>query len=471
MFSPLFLPFYQQGSGKDYSWKSLRDYYRRLFSHPFCLGIFSHIPETMQNISTFFQSDTIDRKLYSSRIGLSAASLPTDRLPGKGPVATPTFFFCNSAHQNPANFWKRGGHIVLRFWKEYRTGGKTGYLFLRCERPSDQDLTAYGVDPEFLRQENGKSLFWIENFLTNSEMNALMAAAHFFLLPSLGLHSASILQAMALGSVPVVTDTLGTSRYIVDDQNGLILKGVWAHNWKKDTEADVFMDTYRKDESLDTKLVSQLSHRVIPLIEKPDAYHIIQANTMAAYERSFSGEDFCTDFWSAVGSLYEKRLAASEKSPEPFGWNRSDYPGDHCPAECFLGPADWSRVFESCPQPVLKLYTGFGSVYELAGAFLCLNNKGWIGKPKMDLHDWSVLSEFLDKKRYSLHYAVSLEEAVGNLFENMDRKGKRSYPWSHPAKESIKAFLGEEYSRDVKNVYRRFSAAFWNLKRFFPMGH
>ncbi|HJZ11677.1 MAG TPA: hypothetical protein VJ521_05985, partial [Acidobacteriota bacterium] len=213
-FAPVFLPFAQQGSGGLEKHQEIRKHYRGIFSSPLCLGIFSHIPETLKSLSRFFPDPDIDRKLFSSRIGLSANAFVDPGPPRKPSLSRPKFLFVNSANQNPRNFFHRGGHIVLRFWKEFKTNGRDGFLMLRCAKPSERDLLDYDVDTSFLSAETGRSIVWIEDYLANHELNALMASSHFFLLPSASLHSVSIMQAMNLGTIPVVTDTVGTSVYV-----------------------------------------------------------------------------------------------------------------------------------------------------------------------------------------------------------------------------------------------------------------
>ncbi|MEY3289273.1 MAG: hypothetical protein RLZZ419_1515, partial [Pseudomonadota bacterium] len=171
-FAPVFFPFAQQGSGGFKNHEKLRDYYRQIFANPLCLGIFSHIPETLENLSRFFEDTDIDQKLFSSKIGLSLTTIAETDLPEKPPISRPTFLFVNSANQNPKNFFLRGGHIVLRFWKEFITNGRDGLLMLRCKKPSAEDLLEYGIDLSFLKTETGRSIIWAEDYLANHEMNA-----------------------------------------------------------------------------------------------------------------------------------------------------------------------------------------------------------------------------------------------------------------------------------------------------------
>ncbi|WP_163068497.1 hypothetical protein, partial [Acinetobacter baumannii] len=78
-------------------------------------------------LSRFFANPEIDKKLFSSKIGLSSSAVDPRDYPQKR-LDEPRFLFINSAHQQQANFFNRGGHVVLRFWKEFRCAGRTGRL-------------------------------------------------------------------------------------------------------------------------------------------------------------------------------------------------------------------------------------------------------------------------------------------------------------------------------------------------------
>ena len=440
MFAPVFFPFHHQGTGRFGSLEPLRNYFAEMFSHPLCLGIFSHIPETIKSFGRFFQSKSIDRKLRHSKIGLSTISIPIEPLPNKGSLASPKFLFFNSAHQNPSNFWGRGGHIALRFWKEFLASGKNGSLYLRCARPREKDLLDHGVDVEFLRCEEGRSIFWIEKYLSNNELNSLTAQAHFFLLPSISLHSASIMQALAFGAVPVVTDTVGTSRYVVDDQNGIVLKGVFLNIWRVDPETGVLFDTYRQNEALDKELVGQLVRKILALLNAPNHYERIRSNAITSFRENFSGNAFSSDFWSSVNECYAEHSNASQQSERAVLPRRLSTESDLVLSDCFLGEQDWSRVFESCPQPVLKFYSGFHSIYELGGAFLRLDSEKGVGTPKMGLHDWSPLKKYSIAKSHSLVYARDFEDAVGGIFEQFNSRNDRR-GLLFPLKKSVKTVI------------------------------
>ena len=233
-FAPVFIPFVRGWNGSIGNHEGLREHYREILSHPLCLGIFSHVPETLRAFSLFFSDPVIDSKLFPSRTGLSAEAFLDHDPEQKPPLSRPRFLFINSSNQNVANFFHRGGHLVLRFWKRFTASGRDGLLILRCGKPGDMELRKYGVDVSWVNAEIGRSIIWAQDYLARHEMNSLMANAHFFLLPSASLHSTSLMEAMRAGTIPVVSNTVGTSVYVNDEEHGILLHGMGREPWHKD---------------------------------------------------------------------------------------------------------------------------------------------------------------------------------------------------------------------------------------------
>ncbi len=393
-FMPVFFPFSQQGGGTIAQAQAMRAHYEQIFSSPLCLGIFSHIPHTLAELSRFFHSPVIDQKLFPSRIGLSGKALPRASADKPAPGSAPSFLFINSANQNPANFLHRGGHIVLRAWPTILARYPGAKLLLRCGRPEDALLAAHGVDPDFLACEQGRSVIWIEEFLTHHELNRLMGRVNFFLLPSISLHSVSIMQAMALGAVPIVSDTIGTSRYVTHGKNGIVLQGVVSAHFAPDPETGILVDHYDRSPELDDSLVAQVLDHVMALLGEPAAYATLRAGAMAHAAAEFSGAAFAAEFWQQLRELAAK--APAVPASVPFG-------GIASLRHCLVTMPDWPRIFESVPQPMPRIYTGVGKVTELGGAFLhCKPVAG------MHLHDWSALAEFCRQGGIQLTFAPSI---------------------------------------------------------------
>jgi hypothetical protein len=402
MFAPVWFPFSQQGSGMLERAGEIREYYRSIFGNPLCLGIFSHVPETLRALSRFFSDPSIDHKLFSSRIGLSANAVFDLTLPKKPSLQCPRFLFMNSANQYPSNFFRRGGHIVLRFWKEFLADGRDGLLMLRCAKPSDEDLREYGVDVSLVRAQTGRSIIWGQDYLANHEMNALMASAHFFLLPSASLHSVSIMQAMALGAIPVVTDTVGTSVYVTDNVNGMVLQGMRDAIWHRDASTGIMVDRYHRTPDLDNSMVTQLTTRVCALLDRPDAYWNMHSGMISHAQDQFSGQAFSDDFWNTVSALYQRYYESSVP--------RSSIPNQEQLSllDCKVRSDEWARIFESSPHQMLRINTGYGVVWEMGGTLIQA-----YGDPPFEPNDWSVLAQYCTAGAPQVTFAHTLEELGG----------------------------------------------------------
>ena len=421
LFIPVQFPFDHQETGSLDRHEEIREHYRSIFANPLCLGIFSHIPETLQAFRAFFSDPIIDQKLFRSRIGLSEKALLDLTLPQKTALSRPRFLFVNSARENPANFFRRGGHIALRFWKNFLAEGNDGLLILCCAKPTDKDLSEYGVDVSFLQAQIGRSIIWGQDYLANHEMNALIAGSHFLLLPSASLHSASIIHAMMVGTIPVVTDTVGTSEYVTDNVHGIVLHGIRDAIRHKDAAAGILVDRYCRTTDLADSLVSQLTSRVGVLLDAPDTYRNMRDRIIAYAQDQFSGQAFSDHFWSTVSDLYHrdiKYVSRRKVSPIHVGARSLD---------CTVQDDGWARVFESPTQPMLRINTGLGVVWELGGAMIQA-----YGNPRIDLNDWSVLAQHYNPDAPQTTFANSLEELggkyLGKYLHPVELRGEGARP-------------------------------------------
>ncbi len=400
-FAPIFFPFAHQGTGSLVSPDALRTHYAGLFEDPLCLGIFSHLPDTLADISRFFRSSIIDRKLISSPIGLCGKDDTKLNREEKGALTEPTLLFINSANQNPDNFFRRGGHLALRCWQTLMGDSHAGKLILRCARPSDEALQAHGVDLSWLRQHTQTNILWIENFLSSAEIEELMDAAHFMLLPSASLHSVSIMQAMWAGAIPVVSDTIGTDLYVRDGKDGILLKGVRAANWSVDQASGVLVDRYADNAQTDTDLVDQMVTRIGDLLTQPSKFNALRKTMQDRAALDFNGRNFSQKFWQRVSEEYRHFLSAGRVTPRQLPKLKPD-------SVCFLDSSEWPRLFRSAPQPVSQLHTGRGKVTELGGCFIASP-----GPYALKLNDWSPLAEYVTEGSPHLYCARTIKELGG----------------------------------------------------------
>lgn len=399
-FPPIFFPVVRAEAGSVQVSDDLRKYYRSLFVNPLCQGIYSYIPETLDGLSDFFSDPMVDRKLVKSKVGLSKFSVDPSQFGPKKSLAMPTFVFTNSANQMPSHFFNRGGHVVLQFWKDLRCTGRNGRLVLRCRKPDDEALRSHGVDLAFVRHELGRSILWDEAYLTNQELNALIADAHFFLLPSTALHSASILRAMTLGTVPILTDTPGTSVFVTDRESAIVLKGVREAILQAES-CNQPIDQFDQTHELVASLAKQLMVRVTEVIDSRDTYLALSHKTASRARVQFSGDSFASDFWQSVKE--KANVNGSVLVPS-------------CMAElttslrsCMIDRSGWSRVFESSTYPMQLLDTGASKVFEFGGATVLLS-----GEAAPVMNDWSVFAQYFNPGGLNAAFAESLIE-LGDL--------------------------------------------------------
>lgn len=405
-------PFIQNGGGCPFELQEeMKVHFRDMFANPMCLGIFSHVPETLEAFRRFFSNPIIDRKLFHSRVGLSEEAVSGLDLRRNVVLPRSRFLFLSSASSNPSEFFRRGGHITLRFWERYLTEGRVGLLILACRKPSDQDLSAYGVDVSLVRAQTGRSIVWGADYLSDHEVNGLLASAHVLLMPSESLDSVLVMRAMKLGSIPVVIDAVGTSVYVTDNENGIILQGVRAAMVDTDAGTDGIQDRTGKLQGVDDSLVSQMATRIGALLERPQVYDAMRQRMMTYAHDQFSGKAFSESFWKTVSDLYHG--------------NRGSFPGHGAAPvqtqialqDCTMEGTDWARVFECPSQPTLKINTGLGTVWRLGGAMIHA-----YGSPHIERNDWSVLAQYYKSGAPRITFANTLEELAGKYLYTVEHR-------------------------------------------------
>lgn len=407
-FMPIFFPFLQQEPSLDIFEEPVKKFYLDLFAHPLCLGIFSHIPETLENFRQYFSSKLINEKLFHSAIGLSQTGSKKIKFSNKPSLATPKFLFTNSTYQAPSSFFLRGGHIILKFWQEFIGQQRVGQLILRCIKPTDQELSKHNVDLSFIRDQEGKSILWIQDYLSISEQRALMTSANFFLLPSYTLHSASILEAMNSGTIPIVTDTVGTSVYIQDNENGVILTGVRSALWHTNPNTNLLLEQGKVTSELEHTMVNQLTKKIFALLDNAASYKRIQNNTIKHASRHFSGTQFANIFWSKVNDLYQQYCSNTVLAN--VGATKSiDY------SNCLI-QQDWARIFDSATQPLIRLCTGKNYVVELGGTYIHISHPRH--HTQLPLQALSVVSPYYNPSTcFPIQFAYRIHD-LGALYLN-----------------------------------------------------
>lgn len=234
--------------------------------------------------------------------------------------------------------------------------------------------------------------------------------------------------------------------YVTDGENGIVLYGVREKVRPRDGETDRLLDRYERWPELDNLLVEQIVNRVCALLDEPEAYWDVHRRTLTHARQQFSGEKFALDFWKSVSDLYAQFQPASIT-----GETRSDRP-DRSLSECTIPSDGWGQVFESSPQPMLRIKTEFGTVWELGGAMVQA-----YGNPRIELNDWSVLAQYYKPNAPPVTYANTLEELEGTYLHPIGgrREGVRRklVRW---ISKTLRPFpVLYHYAAQVLTVYRR----------------
>jgi predicted nucleic acid-binding Zn-ribbon protein len=144
---------------------------------------------------------------------------------------TPIFIFNNSAHQHPNSLVLRGGVFaihILDIVRRERPGAKLLFVGSHAQRLFSEP---WGPGESILKHEsvreildrNRDNIIWISGWLSEHALDRLFSSARFFLLPSIDLHTSSVLRAMGQGCIPIVSNAYGISELISQRRNGIIL--------------------------------------------------------------------------------------------------------------------------------------------------------------------------------------------------------------------------------------------------------
>jgi glycosyltransferase involved in cell wall biosynthesis len=223
-----------------------------LLERPNCRGIITHVRATADGISKLFRSETISRKTTYIRMGIRT---PTEWQRHQ-PSSTLNLLFLNSWHQEPNSFYLRGGLDVLEAFAMLHSSYPELRLTLRTRLPPD-------LAPRYRRIIEDTGVSVLDQFLPPDRMHELLLWNHIFLLPSARIHIMSVLQAMAYGLVPVVSDGWGMTEYVEQGRNGLVVGGRYGKvAWNDEQNGmlrEHYAPMYHCDQQVTQNLVNELS--------------------------------------------------------------------------------------------------------------------------------------------------------------------------------------------------------------------
>lgn len=263
-FLPIFMPTAFQGSANPKDLANVKQIYQKLFCSNECLAIFSHVPLTLSEIDLFFDDERISQKLIyiplapSSLFGNLAQTTcsrdPNDKI---------TYLFSSSFSKANADkqFLLRGGIASVDFAaKRLAECANSQFTFL-CQKPSEELLASYGIDcTSLVTYERLGKMIWIQNRLTTTEISEQFQKSDFFLLPSANLHSASLTQALASGTIPICLKVPQTISLLPQSPPVIWLRDI-QETFINKTKDGFFIDDHVKyqDTECQTEIANQLS--------------------------------------------------------------------------------------------------------------------------------------------------------------------------------------------------------------------
>ena len=221
-FPSLFMPFMFTGQthGVDLPGSDFFRLVRAQLESPQCVRIFSHMRGSLEILSRCLASPAIDAKLHHVPLGIECPD-PARWQAKFAPGSRLRILFTNSLHQDPRSFYLRGGHHLLE-----------AFVRLRRQHPEAELTVLSSVPDDLLQRFAPRDLIgvnWISQRVDDAALENLFLAHQLFALPAAGLHSYSLLRALAHGCIPIVSDAPGYEEYTEGIEHAVFtLRGVRA---------------------------------------------------------------------------------------------------------------------------------------------------------------------------------------------------------------------------------------------------
>ena len=256
---------------------------RTLVTAPNCRGILTHVKRTAEDLPVLFKSPELARKIHYAPLGLdmpadmwTAAATAMAAKDAKRPEDEVVFLFTNSWHQAADSFAKRGGIEVI-----------VGFLTLLMRRPNCR-LILRSTLPDYLDaglREHVRAHPRIEIYedtIPDAALYDLLFRADVFLIPSMHLHTISMLRAMATGGVVVTTDAVAIEEFVTHGETGFVLPA-----WKNvvywdDRERGLVREADASNRQTNGTLAANLLMTMEHLVLNPDLRVQLRAKARAA---------------------------------------------------------------------------------------------------------------------------------------------------------------------------------------------
>lgn len=285
-FLPIFSPFFEEGPLDRQKLADVRSLYGRLFESEACLGIASHLKDTIRQLKEFFQSPAIEDRLMHMPIGLDRSCVATV---SEKPDPISFLYQGDFGSRPQGSFAARGGIAALELALDLLSERADVVFYFHTRRPTDTALASYGLNMPQLKRHEGLEILWIENPLPTPLQGRLIGRCHFMLLPTSALHSASIMAALANGAVPVVTDTVATDVHVEDRVNGIVIPGGRPALRKLDDLLRPLFDGNSFPPQENRRLAAEMAARIREVMRSPGFVNELSEAGRATARQHFDG--------------------------------------------------------------------------------------------------------------------------------------------------------------------------------------
>ena len=400
-FLPIFMPYAFQGSGFKTNVDKIRKSYQDIFASPNCLGIFSHIKETLQEIDNFFDCPAIRHKMHFSPFipPKQFTTLGNENAPVKSFNGKMRYLFTSSAARNGSDqqFILRGGIVALKLAINLSSRQDGSTFVFQSEKPKPDTLDRYGIEPASIQQlEDSGIIEWRTGYLATSEIYKLFITSHFLLLLSANLHSATITQAMCCGTIPMLIDNPQTKSLLDISDNTTLVDGMSAL-FNMPMEEGYNFDNHQKFVFPDVQ-----DKIFVAAVEKISA---LLANRPALQQKSEQNiADFNTHFSPTKNAsiLSDKLLSAANRNGLRSAWKEE--------LNSSYMPIDQSD-FETPIRPEL--------IFSMNGHNLFKSPFGYyVQKPGHPIYDPLCWDLSFKKTVPGFYFFNNYDKAVQKLFKN-----------------------------------------------------
>jgi hypothetical protein len=229
---PLFAPFFWHGTSAERTaygtpvWRLVK----AMLEDPSCRALSSHLRHSVDWIGRLFDSPAIAAKTRHIPFGhalppgiearVSAAQAARDGRRGC------TFLFTNSWFQAEPSFVLRGGMETLAAYGNLAKRRQDVRLILRTKLPTSIFGEGFA---DFVRGLPNVEV--VDGKLDYPDFIDLFLRADAFLLPSCGLHTVSLIEAMATGATVIASDAPAVDEFVTPGETGLAVEGRGKLSW------------------------------------------------------------------------------------------------------------------------------------------------------------------------------------------------------------------------------------------------